>query len=263
MNQIFRYLKIYLIVIKSRFIHEFEYRVNLMMGMVGSFVFVFLNYFVIYFFVKKFTFLNWDAGRLWLLLGCFMITYYLVYYLYYRGIINLIRNINTGKLDHFLLKPIDYQFSVLTYGGGMHNLLATTAGVVLFTKAFIVGGQGGVANYLISILLCFIGAFNFYGFLLLLTSLNFRYGYIDEVLSLAFSFQDVSKYPLDAYLHLPIYFLIFTIPFSALTTIPAMVAASPSFPLLLVLLFLLFSVVFSYLSRRVFLKAIRSYSSGS
>jgi len=119
----------------------------------------------------------------------------------------------------------------------------------------------GIAQILPAIISLIVSTLDFYSLVILLQSLNFRFGYLEEITNFILSFQDFSRYPLDVFMSLPVYLLIIAVPFSALTTIPTIILIEKTFPFWPFLIFLSGSLAFIYFVRKVFYRAVRDYSS--
>jgi ABC-2 type transport system permease protein len=264
MNNLNRYLKIWFIFFRTSLARDLSFRLSFFTGIIGSFCFVALSYFLIFFITSKANFGNFSQAEMWVLLGNFYILQYLVFFFFYRSAIRLIRNIRSGAFDFYLLKPMDSQFMVSVLSGGVHNLLAILFGVAVLVWSLInLGNPVNIYQIVFAIITIILGSVAFYSLVLLLICLNFRYGYLEDVLGFLISFQELARYPIDAFLRLPLLVLIFVIPFSALTTVPTVILIAGEFPVTMVSLFLFFSAVFILLVRKLWFKTIRQYTSGN
>lgn len=262
MKKFFRYWTIFWVYFRVSLIRELAFRLNFFAGIAGSFAFVILNLFIIYFLMQKITIGKWTEKEMLVLLGNFFIIFYSFFFFFWRGFIWIPRNIRDGRFDFSLLLPVDLQFIISILGGGVHNLLAIFFGI--FLTAWGVKNLGINPSFLrisLALLSLIASTLDFYSLILLLMSLNFRFGYLEEISNFVLSFQNFSRYPLDAYLNLPVQLLIFAIPFSALSTIPTIILIDSAFPLKQFLFFMAISLFFIYLSRRIFYKAVKNYSS--
>lgn len=259
-----KYLKIMFIYYRVFFRRDLGFRLSFFTALLGAFCYVGLYFFTIFFLMKKLSFGRWGSNEMWVLLGCFYIFVYGYFFLFWRGLNKFIGSIKNGFFDVFLLKPIDTQFLISATGGSIHNFLAIVFGIFVLTY----GASHFVANltlgkiFLVPVLLC-LSIMDFFALSIMLSTLNFKYGDISEVLELGNSFQDFSRYPTDAFSRLPIFLLVFALPASALTTIPALVIIEPIFPTHLVGIFVVASVLFIGLSRWIFYRSVRGYTSGS
>jgi len=219
---------------------------------------------MIYFLFQKISIGRWSEKEMLVLLGNFYILSYSIFFLFWRGFLYLVRNIRNGTFDYNLIRPADSQFLVSAIGGGVHNLLALLFGIGVVAYGLIqlqapVSGIQIIA-WIISILVAILAC---YSYIFLLITLNFRFGYLEEVVNLAFTFQDFSRYPIDAFSKLPFYLLFFAIPFSALTTVPSMILTDTIFPVGIFLIFMVISISFIFFVRRVWFSALKSYTSSS
>jgi len=184
MKKYFRYLKLTLKYFKITCIQELAFRFSFFTGIIGSFVFVILNWAIVYFLMQKVTIGRWTEKEMIVLLGCFYIVYYAFFLLFWRGFIKIPRNIRDGVFDYFLMKPIDLQFSSTIMGGGIHNFFALCFG--FFVLIFGINNLGIQVSLLqiVSGGFCLILALlNFYSLMLILISLNFKYGFMLKVMN--------------------------------------------------------------------------------
>jgi ABC-2 type transport system permease protein len=262
MEKLKRYLNIFWIYFKTMLTRDLTFRFSFFTSFMGAFVFVFLNLLIVYFLTQKVVFGKWTQKEMWVLLGAFLVIYYSFFLFFWRGILKMIRSIRDGRFDFFLLKPIDLQFMVSNWGGGIHNFLAVMFGIYLM----IIGMkelylQFSLIKILLSIVSLIFSILAVYSWVLILACLNFRFGYLEEIFNFALSVQEISRYPFEAYSHLPVQMAILVIPFSALTTVPAMVLINAELPVRLIFGFWLGSGTFIWLSRRIFYRSVRTYTS--
>jgi len=234
------------------------------MSIFGGFCYVALNFFIIFFLTQRVSLFGWTQKEMFVLLGSFYILTYAMFLFFWRGFINLIRGIRDGTFDYYLTRPVDSQFLISAVGGGIHNLLALIFGIfVVFYGVNLLQINLSLFQIIAWAFAIIVSVVACYSYVLLLITLNFKYGYIEEVLDLGFSFQNASKYPLDAFTKLPIYLLLFTLPFSALTTIPTHILIDTIFPTQMFVLFIGGSILFIILVRLIWLRSLKSYTSSS
>jgi ABC-2 type transport system permease protein len=262
MKTIRKYLTIFRIYFSNTVSAELSFRLNFFLAFIGGFCFVALHFFLIYFLMQKVHFGRWTQNEMLVLLGNFYILTYSLFFLFWRGFIYLIRNIRNGIFDYYLIWPADSQFMASIIGGGVHNLFAITFGLIVIIYGLIqLHIPVSILQVLAWLFIIIISILDCYSYILLLVILNFRFGYLEEILNLAFTFQEISRYPTDAFLRLPIYLLIFTIPLSALTTIPATILIAKIFPMTQFIIFIFISFCFIFTVRKIWLYALKSYTS--
>ncbi len=262
MRKVKKYYSIFIIYFKNTLSRDISFRLSFFMSIIGSFCFVALNFFIVYFLMQKVSIGRWSYNEMVVLLGNFYVLSYSIFLLFWRGFIHLIRDIRSGTFDYNLVRPVDSQFLVSLTGGGFHNLFALIFGFIVIyfgvknlqIDISLLQITTWVISTVLSILAC-------YSYVLLIITLNFRYGYLEEVINLAFSSQDFSRYPLDAFTKLPFYLLFFAIPFSALTTIPSTILIDTIFPVKQFLIFSILCVLFILFVRKVWLISLRNYTS--
>lgn len=262
MKIINKYIHIFWILFSNTISAELSFRLNFILAFIGGFCYVGLNFFIIYFLMQKVSFGRWTGKEMFVLLGNFYVLSYAMFFLFWRGLLYLIRNIRNGTFDYYLAWPADSQFMASLIGGGVHNLFALTFGI--FTIIYGLNQlhiQLSVFQFLLWLLTTIFSILDCYSYAVLLVALNFRFGYLEEILNSAFAFQDISRYPTDAFSKLPLYLLIIAFPFSSLTTIPSIVLIDKILPLRQIVIFILISIGFILLTRKVWLNSLKNYTS--
>jgi ABC-2 type transport system permease protein len=265
MNVFKRYLRIVIRAKTARLIADLGFRMNFLTGIVGSCCHVVLYIVTIKLLMPKIFLDGWGIKEMWVLLGTFIVFCYAVFYLFWRGMTNLVEGIRTGALDFYLLKPIDSQFFIsLCDGGSAHNLLLIMAGFI-FTGWSVasLGITPSAFQILLWLLMVAVAILDFYSALFFLGMLNFRFGYLGEAVFQIFEFQNLSRYPIEAFSKLPIAVAVLAIPFSALTTFPAKIIMNKPLSMGEMLIYFLVSSLFIGAVRRLWFRELRRYSSAS
>lgn len=264
MNKLKKYISIFVIYSKNTLSRDISFRLSFFMSLVGSFCFVLLNFFIVYFLMKKLNIGKWSYNEMIVLLGNFYVLSYTIFLLFWRGFMHMIRNIRNGTFDYNLVRPVDSQFLVSLMGGGFHNLFAVIFGFFVLGWGVVNLGISlnllQIISWIISIIL---GILACYSYVLLIITLNFKYGYLEEVVNLAFGFQDFARYPIDAFSKLPFYLLFFAIPFSSLTTVPSDILIERSFPTSEFLIFSVICTLFVLFVRKIWVVSLKNYTSSS
>lgn len=265
MNSINKYFMVFIKMKIAKLIADLGFRMNFVAGIVGSVCFVLLYIITIVILMPKISFLNWTIKEMWVLLGTFIVFCYSVFYLFWKGMMDLVEGIRTGSLDFYLLKPIDSQFYIsFCEGGGIHNLMLMIFGF-LFTcwAVFSLGLSPTVFQWLMWIITVFIAIMDFYSVLFLLGMLNFHFGYLGEAVFQIFDLQGISRYPMEAFSKLPIGVAILAIPFSALTTVPTKILINMQISWIEIGIYIFVSIVFIFGVRLMWFKELDRYSSAS
>lgn len=265
MNTLKRYLRFFIRARAARLIADLGFRMNFFTGIVGSFCFVALYIITIQLLMPKISLENWTIKEMWVLLGTFIVFCYTVFYLFWRGMANLVDGIRTGALDFYLLKPMDSQFFIsFGDGGGVHNLLLMGAGLML--TIWSVGNLGlspSIFQWLLWLITLVVAILDFYSALLLLGMLNFHFGYLGEAVFQIFELQGLSRYPMDAFSKLPLAIAVLAIPLSALTTIPTKILINMPTSITEIFSYFLVSALFVGGIRLMWFRELKRYSSAS
>lgn len=265
MSTINKYFRVFIKAKIARLIADLGFRMNFFSGIIGSFCFVALYIITINLLIPKIAIANWTIKDMWVLLGNFIIFCYAVFYLFWRGMANLVEGIRTGSLDFYLLKPLDSQFFIsFGDGGGIHNLLLIIGGF-FFTLWAVASLEitPSIVQWSLWALTMVVAIIDFYSALFLLGMLNFHFSYLGEAVFQIFELQGLSRYPMEAFNKLPLVIAFIAIPLSALTTIPTKILINmPILPIELVCYFLL-SLLFILSVRFMWFRELKHYTSAN
>jgi ABC-2 type transport system permease protein len=260
-----KYLKIYLHILKLSFIQAFTFRVSFAAGLLAAFSHAFVRVMMILFISNLANGIaGWTQGELLLFTGVHQLFVYLMFFLFYRNMRWLARDIFTGNFDYALTKPIDSQFVVFLRPGGLHNLICA------LTAFFVIGWSSshyhlGIEAFPLVWLFLFLGCglLLVYSFLIIGTSLAFWFDRIENIIELVINWSiGVSRFPIQAYHHLAEPVFLFLLPLVLITTVPAQTLLA-KFDLKTTLALVTISLGAFLASRKFFQRALRFYTSAS
>ena len=262
--KLLKYLKIFTVIVKASLMKELYYRFNIIMSLLGSFCFIAIYMLTLIFLLSNVKFGNWTTGEIWLLLGVAIIIYYGIFFLFWRGLVYLGRDVINGNFDFYLLRPIDSQFISSIRGGGLHNILALIFGIgltiIAINNLHLILDPLKIFIFIMTIIVAMV---DFYNLLFGIVALSFKYGNATDLFYLAFNFQEFMRYPIDAYIKSPLILAVFAVPFSAMTTVPVLILKSANFPWGYFAAFIFLSVLFALFIRHFWLNQLKSYTSGN
>lgn len=214
-------------------------------------------------FQERPTIAGWTYGEALLVIGWFTLLDAVL-----RGTINpslttVIEHIRQGTLDFVLLKPADAQFLVSTSRFMPWRALGVIAAGLVFAYAFHEIGEPPTAlGVLTATVMLAAGMVVLYSVWILVVSIAFRAVRVDNIRYLFEAVFDAARWPASVFKGLVSVLFTFVIPLALMTTYPAEA-------LLGTLSWERFvgglagAVVFAALSRWVWTRAIRSYTSAS
>lgn len=259
-----RYLKVFLIQFKFNILKDLSFRFSFIFSILGAACFVALYYFTFYLLLANFSLVGWSYYEMWIMLGCFIVVIYGFFMLFYKPLILYTDALHTGMLDIFLLKPIDTQFLFASAGGSIRNLIALLFGLILvYFGAEKTNNPISLLTVLGVLIAMILSMINLFSFIFGLLTLGFRLGYTDGLVVLVIKFQDFMKFPVDAFKHIPIYLLLFAVPFSLLTTSPVYILLNRPYALIEFISYVICSLLFIIFVRAILRYLLRDYSSGS
>jgi ABC-2 type transport system permease protein len=260
-----KYLKIYLYILKFSFVRAFTFRASFAAGLLAAFSHAFVRVIMIIFISNLANGIpGWSQGELLLFTGVHQLFVYLTFYLFYRNMRWLARDIFSGNLDYALTKPVDSQFAVFLRGGGLHNLLCSLTAffLIAWTSSYYNLSLNPFHLVLFSLFLgC--GLLLVYSFLITGTSLAFWFDQIENIIELVINWSiGVSRFPVQAYHHLAEPVFLFLLPLVLITTVPAQTLLA-KFDLKTALTLVAISLGAFIASRQFFQRALGSYTSAS
>lgn len=260
-----RYLKIFLSIYTTRLYKDLSLPLfNQLFQIVGSLCFFILHLYSLSFILQKFSFPGWTTDEAWVLIFTFEIFTYLAFFLFWRGFNETVKDINTGRFDAIISKPISSLFLTFLRGGGIHNFVCTILGFLVLSFALI-SNHISVSIFSVIMYPIFILASTWIFFCLAVCfiSLNFKYGYLTATPGLMFQVQEVYKYPSTLYSVLtPILFIV-PVTLSLLTTFPAAIILSKPLPIYFYFIYLFSIVLSSLLAFSLWRTGLKNYSSAS
>jgi ABC-2 type transport system permease protein len=151
-----RYLDIYWLMIRNSLIREMNFKANFILWMVVELLwFVGQIVFLQVLFAHTDRIGDWTKWECVMLVGTHQLTSQIFQAFFYVNLAELPDLIRTGRLDLFLLLPVDAQFAVSTRKFGMDNVVNAFVGVaiVIFSlfQLGVVPAVGHVALYAIAI----------------------------------------------------------------------------------------------------------------
>jgi len=260
-----RFLKVFITIYSARLGKDFSLPVSTQIFMLlGSLCYFFLHYVGFRLILQRFAFPGWTIGQSWVLMFTFEIFTYLAFYLFWNGLNRTVQDINTGRFDMIVSKPISSMFITFFRGGGFHNLFCATLGLFFLIITLISN------NLSVSFVSCilFLGSlltslWVFFCFAVCFISLNFKYGRLSSTPTIAFQIQEVYKYPSTLYINLSLYYSLIPISLSLFTTFPAAVLIGKPLPIHYLLIYFSFLILITFLSRYLWHWGLSHYSSAS
>ncbi|HYR57802.1 MAG TPA: ABC-2 family transporter protein [Chthoniobacteraceae bacterium] len=218
-----RYLEIYWLMIRNSLIREMNFKANFILWM-----FVELLWFVGQIVFLEVLFANTDRIGDWtkwecvLLVGTHQLTSQLFQAFFYVNLAELPELIRTGRLDLFLVLPVDAQFAVSTRRFGMDNVVNALIGVAIVCfslfKLGVAPAPGHIALYGVAV---GFGVAVHYAVLFLLATIAFWIVRAQGLIYGYFNVFNIARYP-DVVFH-GIFKIIFSyaIPVIIVANVPA------------------------------------------
>lgn len=151
-----RYFEIYWLMIRNSLIREMNFKANFLLWMLVEFLWFFGQMvFLEVLFAHTESIGDWSKWECVLLVGTHQITSQIFQAFFYVNLADLPELIRTGRLDLFLVLPVDAQFAVSTRRFGFDNVINALVGIGIVTfclfQLAIVPQAHQIALYLMAI----------------------------------------------------------------------------------------------------------------
>jgi ABC-2 type transport system permease protein len=206
---------------------------------------------------------GWTFGESLLVIGWFSLLQGILEGAINPSLTGVVEHIRKGTLDFVLLKPADAQFLVST-----ERFLpwrATNVGVamIIFSYAFhLLGRPPSPMGMLVSVLLLGISVLLLYSLWILTVAAAFYVVKVDNLTYFFTSIFDAARWPASVFRGGLSFVFTFVIPLAVMTTFPAQ-AMLDRLPLMSLVWAVAGSLLFVFVSRRVWLHSIGHYTSAS
>ncbi|TSC87790.1 MAG: ABC transporter permease [Microgenomates group bacterium Gr01-1014_16] len=256
-----RSIKLLFLYAKAGQMTSWEYRFGYFFRLIRIFMdFGIALVFINVFFSKTSSIGNWNQAEIFLVYALFQMVNSTYNFFCGDSLNDLDYDVQKGKLDFSLLKPIDSQFIVSFKNTYPSNAYRVILSIIVMIYAF---GQLHLSfspSIIVWGIISVISSTVIYYCLILLASLSSFWTSRGEVTELMNTIFSVSKYPLDIFRKPTVQLLTF-IPLIFLVTVPARVILGKPDHLHYLSPFL--AVAIFYISRKFWLLALRHYSSAS
>jgi len=258
------YVRLYKQAFKINLAKLLVYRAAFIQGILTSIfwgVFLILSVFLLT--TKISSIAGWDRMDLLVLASMYNVVVGLFYVLFSIGFHDLSTIIHTGKLDLYLLKPIDSQFLTSTLMVNFPNVIRCIAGVVTTgVLLHIMGVSVSLASILLCVAATAVSVLLFYSSWFILSTFLIWYSNLYNLIEILYMTTGFGRYPREVLNYVPLLLTCIIIPFFLTVSIPTKILLGKgSLQELLLLCVLAFG---SFIVSRVFWKfALRYYSGAS
>jgi ABC-2 type transport system permease protein len=203
---------------------------------------------------------GWSAHEALMVAGFFIALKGVLQGVIQPSLTNVVEHIRKGTLDFLLLKPVDAQFLLSTSKLDLPRVVDVIAGFALVAWSSAQAAQPPSASSLLlalAILVCATAIL--YGIWILVVSLAFKVVKIDNLSYLIVSTFDAARWPASVFRGALAFVFTFVVPLALMTTYPALALLGRIRPSQVLTSFLI-AAVFLLVSRRVWLRSVRSYT---
>lgn len=206
---------------------------------------------------------GWSEGEALLVVGWFTLMDGILEGAIHPSLATVVEHIRKGTLDFVLLKPADAQFLVSTVKFLPWRAINAVSATVIFIYAFhLIGRPPSVLGLLSALFLLITATIMLYALWILTVSAAFYVVKIDNLTSFFSSVFDAARWPSSVFRGVLKILFTFVIPLALMTTFPAE-AMLGRLSLGRFLIPIAGAIVFTVLSRIIWLKSIGKYTSAS
>lgn len=265
MKTLLRYFNYFRIINTARISKDLSLPLfNQIIQLSGSTCYFILHLFSFQFLINKFSFPGWSRPELWILLFTFEIFTYSAFFLFWRGFIHTVRDINSGSFDLIFTKPLNTLLTSFIRGGGSHNLIDVLAGFVLLVITIVVNKLPiNPIGSILYMLLLITSLWITYCIGVSFISLNLKYGRLDSTPGVVFQVQETYKFPSTIYSKFSLILWILLSALSLLTTLPVAALLSKPLDIKLLVLYIAMLIITTHIARLTWSSGLRHYSSAS
>jgi ABC-2 type transport system permease protein len=214
-------------------------------------------------FRERQTIAGWSFAEALLVIGWFTLLQGILEGAINPSLTTVVEHIRKGTLDFVLLKPADAQFLVSTARFLPWRIINVLAGVGLFVYSFWLQGRApSLPGLLAALVLLCTSVLLLYSLWILTVSAAFYVVKVDNLTYFFTSLFDAARWPASVFPRLLAFFFTFVLPIAVMTTFPAE-AMLGRLPLLSLVWAVVGSLVFAFVSRRVWRGSIGHYTSAS
>ncbi|MCY1081503.1 ABC transporter permease [Archangium lansingense] len=206
---------------------------------------------------------GWSFGEALLVIGWFTLLQGILEGAINPSLTGVVEHIRKGTLDFVLLKPADAQFLVSTARFLPWRSINVLAGLGLFAYGFhLIGRLPSPVGVLASLVLLGTSVLLLYSLWILTVSAAFYVVKVDNLTYFFTSIFDAARWPASVFRGFLAFVFTFVIPLAVMTTFPAQ-AMLGRLPWMSLVWAVVGSILFAFLSRRVWLHSIGHYTSAS
>ncbi len=206
---------------------------------------------------------GWSFGEALLVIGWFTLLQGILEGAINPSLTGVVEHIRKGTLDFVLLKPADAQFLVSTARFLPWRSINVLAGIGLFVYGFhLIGRPPSLLGLLASLVLLGTSVLLLYSLWILTVAAAFYVVKVDNLTYFFTSIFDAARWPASVFRGVLAFVFTFVIPLAVMTTFPAQ-AMLGRLPMASLVWAVVGSILFAFVSRRVWLHSIGHYTSAS
>lgn len=263
-NNMKRYLRIYLRLLKVNFANFLAYRANFINSLISSGVWSTFGIVSMLFLTSRSSSVfGWSRNEILLLTAVYNILFSVYYCFFSENFEDLPLIVHLGRLDGLLLKPINTQFLISAWKIGYHSIIRFSIGIIFLF--YLLNNMKINVNYVSILLFIFTSVLSIaivYSIWFIVMTTTIWFSQLSNLPEFMFAVNGVIRYPGEIYKNYSKLLYVLFFPLTLVATIPvrAIIAKIQlsEFIFLISSAFILF-----YVSNKFFRFALRFYTSAS
>ncbi len=259
-----RYIKIYSLLLRLNLSALLAYRANFINSVIGTVGWGFVSIASMFLLTSRVTTVyGWTREELLTVTGVYSVIIGIFHMLCSRNVERFSRIINLGQLDSILLKPTDPQFMVslwlFNYASVFRIIMGIIFTIYMLQKMHIVVT---LISFFGFIILMISGLLLLYSVWFSIITITIWFTNLTNLVDFLYGFSNLGRYPPEMIRRTGNLFLFIFLPLTFIATIPIKAILQKALPSD-VLMLLLISWGFFFLTRKFFKFALRFYTSAS
>ncbi|MDO8609466.1 MAG: ABC-2 family transporter protein [bacterium] len=259
-----QYWNVYKMLCKLNFSKLLAYRGNFINSLISSTGYGLLSFLIIVILTAQTPMVfGWKREEIILLMGVYNMLVGGVYSMFIvRNFDRFVENVDMGRLDSYLMKPIDSQFLLSFFNIAYVQIVRIIMGFTITVyMLFILHIRVSILQILLFLFLSFFSLMLLYSLWYLVMTLTIWNTKLSNLVDLMYRFNDLARFPPKMFDAVKSYF-IFIIPYLFIIVTPVKVILQ-KVAMFDVAGLIFFSILLFYISRKFWIFALKSYTGAS
>jgi ABC-2 type transport system permease protein len=261
--KLIKYIKVYIYIFKMSWMDKAAYRFNFFIWFVINFLILVIS--ILFFsiiFGNAFEVNGWNYEKSLILIGITNLMFGIGAITYYPFMYTFSGNIQSGKLDFKLIKPLDIQFLATIPFCDVEDVMLLINSLIIFIYTLPKISSTGFFEVLAFLILFLSSNIILYSIVTLFQTIAFKVVKIQSLTEIIWNVVSIGKFPVKIFDGILRTLFMIIIPAGLLITVPAEVLTG-TYDWKWIATSLILAILLFVISRKAFLNGIKHYSSAS